>query len=162
MCIQIPVLVIPREKWNVVNIVRNPEFEVLHRYPRYAMLRKYVDIYRTFYFIDIVVQATSLRLESFCDITSRVTTLFKNIAVQNSQGKTYTGLNSTVKVDGKKLSLFLHSINHLDKKIDFKMKGKAFRLNYIQFNFKCQNNTVEITYVMAHHQRDRYAMDDHR
>lgn len=160
--VEIPTVVIPRERWSMFNLPRNPKYEIKYKLPRYTILRKYIDIYRTFYYLRFSIREQNLVFEAICDINSRVTTVFLDIKAKNSQGILYDGENVDVLLEVKRLSTFLHSIAYLNAKRDFHIKCCSVRNAFVHFSVSCLNNTVDLNFVLPHNERDSNEMDDHK
>lgn len=153
----VPVIVLPPEQWSAINKPKHIAYEAQTTFPRLYILRKYIDIYKFAKNIRIYCNNHSLILEAGNDIQSQVMTTFKSRKVTDENGEPMHG-KVIVIVDGKKLSLFYHSINLLNLPRP-KITGRINSQKHLKIDFMNDDQTISYNALFEHVEDEDFDVD---
>lgn len=142
---EIPVIIVPREKWETFPVPNDLQFNTVMKSPRYNILKKYVEIFKNFKHIHMTFRNTTLQLHSD-EIGSRVSTTFENVVYIDKDSEK---LKADVKLDAKKLALYFSSISALNSIKVMNLTLAVTNQKMLKLYFQNGENSLSFHYVIA-------------
>lgn len=142
---EIPVVLVPTNEWETYVVPSDLVFDAVFRAPRYAILRRYIEIYKKFKFLDCLLRKNTLQLVSDDEYGNKVSSTFDNIKYY-SKAANRRNRRTFAKVEAKKISAYMTSLNSLscikvtDLKFSIahrKLLKISFRNDYGDIKFNC-------------------------
>lgn len=142
---EIPITLISHDLWPTYDVPKDLVFDAVIRAPRYAILRKYIEIYKKLKYMDCVLRKNILQLLSDDDYGNKVSSTFDKIKYYKKSASR-RNKNVSAKVESKKVASYMTSLNALSciKITDLKFSVAhrkllkiGFRNAYGDMKFRC-------------------------
>lgn len=146
---EIPVLIVPKEKWTSFPVPTKLEFNTVMKSPRFAILKKYVDIYKNFKFIHFTFRDDALQVVTDDAIGSRVSTTFEKTVYLDDKEDRGPKPKADVIVDARKLALYFSSLPALN---NVKIANLSIAISHqkmMKIFFQNEPKSISFHYVIA-------------
>lgn len=129
------------------------------RAPRYAILRKYIEIYKKFKYIDCLLRKNTLQLLSDDENGNKVSSTFDNIKLY-SKTESRRNRRTIAKVDSKKIASYMTSLNALSCIKITNLKFSIAHKKLLKISFRSSEDDLKFNFILPSKTESGYDTDE--